>query len=84
MILSGIRFLGYSRFGLYGIWNCINCSHNSNNSRLLQLSIQEINVAEIISLGKINLQLFKGKFGNILTDEVIITNERIKHILREA
>ena len=37
-------------------------------------------MAEIISLGKINLQLFKGKFGNILTDEVIITNERIKHI----
>ena len=37
-------------------------------------------MAEIISLGKIDLQLFEGKFGNILTDEVIITNERIKHI----
>ena len=39
-----------------------------------------INVAEVISLCKINLQIFAGKFGRILTDEVIITNERIEHI----
>ena len=37
-------------------------------------------MAKIISLGKIDLQRFAGKFGKILTDEVIITNERIEHI----
>lgn len=37
-------------------------------------------MAEIISLGRMNLQRFAGKFGKILTDEVIITRERIEHI----
>ena len=37
-------------------------------------------MAEIISLGRIDLQRFAGKFGKILTDEVIITRERIEHI----
>lgn len=37
-------------------------------------------MTEIISLGKINAQIFTDKFGKILTDEVIITSERIEHI----
>ena len=37
-------------------------------------------MAEIVSLGEINPQLFAGKFGKILTNEVIITNERVEHI----
>lgn len=32
-------------------------------------------------LGKIELKLLGGVFGEIQTDEIIITNERIKHIL---
>lgn len=38
-------------------------------------------MAEIISLGKINPQLFAEKYGKLMTDEVIITNERKAHIL---
>ena len=37
-------------------------------------------MAEIVNLGKIDPQIFVKKFGKILTDEVIITNERIEHI----
>lgn len=37
-------------------------------------------MAEVVNLGKIDPQIFEKKFGKILTDEVIITNERIEHI----
>lgn len=37
-------------------------------------------MTEIVNLGKIDSQIFEKKFGKILTDEVIITNERIEHI----
>lgn len=37
-------------------------------------------VTEIIKLGKINTQPLKSEFNNILTDDIIITNERIEHI----
>lgn len=39
-------------------------------------------MAEVVNLGKIDPQIFVKKFGEILTDEVIITNERIEHICR--
>ena len=37
-------------------------------------------MAEVVNLGKIDPQIFVKKFGEILTYEVIITNERIEHI----
>lgn len=38
------------------------------------------NLAEIYEIGRINTELYRGKFGRIQTDEVIVTNERIEHI----
>ena len=37
-------------------------------------------MAEIISLGKINMQILKSEFGTLQTDEIIVTDERINHI----
>lgn len=37
-------------------------------------------MAEIIELGKLNTQPLEEEFGKLKTDELIITNERIKHI----
>ena len=37
-------------------------------------------MAEITKLGKINIQPLNEEFGNIKTDEIIVTNERIEHI----
>ena len=43
--------------------------------------IEEENVmAEIQSLGKINIQILEKEYGKIQTDEIIVTNERIIHI----
>ncbi len=36
-----------------------------------------------INIGKINKKLFKNSFDNILTDEVILTNERYIHIIEK-
>ena len=36
-----------------------------------------------INIGKINKELFKNSFDNILTDEVILTNERHIHIIEK-
>ena len=38
------------------------------------------NLTEIYNIGKIDTKLYRKKFGNIQTDEVIVTNERIEHI----
>ena len=38
------------------------------------------NMQPIENLGKLNLKLLKNKFLNLKTDEIIVTNERIKHI----
>ena len=38
------------------------------------------NLTEIYSIGRIDTKLYSEKFGNIQTDEVIVTNERIEHI----
>lgn len=38
------------------------------------------NVQPIENLGKLNLELLKNRFLNLKTDEIIVTNERIKHI----
>lgn len=35
---------------------------------------------EIISLGKLNVQLLEAEFGKLKTNEIVITNERIHHI----
>ncbi len=37
-------------------------------------------MAEIISLGKINIEVLKSEFGILQTDEIIVTDERIDHI----
>ena len=37
-------------------------------------------VTEIFKIGKIDTEIYKEKFGQIQTDEVIVTNERIEHI----
>ena len=37
-------------------------------------------MAEIRNLGKIDTTILENEFGNIYTDEIIITNERICHI----
>ena len=37
-------------------------------------------MAEIISLGKINIEILKSEFGTLQTDEIIVTDERIGHI----
>ena len=37
-------------------------------------------VAEIIELGKLNTQPLEIEFGKLKTDELIVTDERIKHI----
>jgi len=37
-------------------------------------------MAEIISLGKINIEVLKAEFGILQTDEIIVTDERIDHI----
>ncbi len=38
-------------------------------------------MAEIISLGKINIEILKSEFGTLQTDEIIVTDERINHII---
>lgn len=38
------------------------------------------NLTEIYNIGRIDTKLYREKFGNIQTDEVIVTNERIEHI----
>ncbi|MBT9777728.1 hypothetical protein GPL15_14585 [Clostridium sp. MCC353] len=38
-------------------------------------------MAEIQSLGKINIEVLEAEFGKIKTDEIIVTNERIEHIM---
>ncbi len=35
---------------------------------------------EIFEMGYIDVQIFKDKFGNIQTDKVILTAERLEHI----
>lgn len=35
---------------------------------------------EIILLGKLNQELFSQRFGNLYTDEIVVTAERIEHI----
>ena len=37
-------------------------------------------MAEIIRLGKFNIQPLEKKFGKLKANDVIITNERIEHI----
>ena len=37
-------------------------------------------MVEYHSLGKLNIQPLKQEFGNLQTDEIIVTNERIEHI----
>ena len=37
-------------------------------------------MAEIISLGKINIEILRSEFGSLRTDEIIVTDERIDHI----
>lgn len=37
-------------------------------------------MAEIQSLGKINIEVLEKEFGKIQTDEIVVTNERIEHI----
>lgn len=37
-------------------------------------------MAEIISLGKINIEILKLEFGPLQTDEIVVTDERIDHI----
>lgn len=37
-------------------------------------------MAEIISLGRMNIEILKSEFGTIQTDEIIVTDERIDHI----
>ena len=44
------------------------------------IKIGSDNVAEIIKLGKIDIQPLEKEFGKLQTDEIIITNERIEHI----
>lgn len=39
------------------------------------------NVAEIIELGRINTQPLEKEFGKLQTNEIIVTNERIEHIM---
>lgn len=41
---------------------------------------QVTDMTEIYDLGKVNTEVFEKKFGKILTDDVIITNERKAHI----
>lgn len=44
------------------------------------MNVRGDDVAEIIKLGNINTQPLEKEFGNLRTDEIIITNERIEHI----
>ncbi len=44
------------------------------------INVRGDDLAEIIKLGKIDTQLLKKEFGDLKTDEIIITNERIAHI----
>ena len=37
-------------------------------------------MTEIFEIARINIEWYREKFGDIQTDEVIITNERIEHI----
>lgn len=37
-------------------------------------------MAELKKLGKLNAQLLESEFGKLSTDEIIVTDERIKHI----
>lgn len=39
-----------------------------------------VDVTQIFDIGKIDKNIFSGKYGDIQTDEVIITSERIEHI----
>lgn len=50
----------------------------SGESGIIEAGSDE--VAEIIELGKLNTQPLEEEFGELKTDELIITNERIEHI----
>ena len=41
---------------------------------------RNINVIQVREVGSIDVQIFKDKFGEIQTDKVIITDERLEHI----
>ena len=45
-----------------------------------QVTKEGVMMTEIRNLGKINTDVLEKEFGRIQTDEIIITNERIKHI----
>lgn len=40
-------------------------------------------MAEIFKLGKINTQPLEKEFGKLQTNEIIVTNERIDHIIKQ-
>ncbi len=44
------------------------------------VNTKEVSDVEITNLGKINKTLMEKEFGELQTDDIIITNERIKHI----
>lgn len=56
-------------------WNVVDKSGENSI-----IEVRSDNVAEIIKLGKIDTQPLEKEFGKLLTDEIIITNERIEHI----
>ena len=50
-------------------------------SRLTFKTLKEdIAMVKIQFLGKIDIQILEKEYGKILTDEIIVTNERISHI----
>ena len=54
------------------------CYYNAEQCE--SLKIKGDVVTEIIQLGKVNIQPFIKEFGELKTDVIIVTNERIEHI----
>lgn len=60
-------------------WKAIAKEGNSDIIKSVSTG-EEALMTEIHSLGKINTEVLEKEFGNIQTDEIIVTNERIEHI----
>ena len=60
---------------------CINIEKDIRSDTINLSDAEEVaDVAEIRSLGKINMDILSKEFGKIQTDEIIVTDERLFHI----
>ena len=56
-------------------------ANNSNNAIMKPVDDKE--VKDVRYIGKINKQLLNEEFGHLKTDDIVVTEERLKHILTQ-